>query len=165
MEVFVSKKSSAYCNQNLIACSLFEINHLSASDQYNLKSFHYQSLRMIMGLRPDPINFHQVTNLVLLQRVNLPKIRDLVNEGVWRLGIPREFVDPSSYWLRLWRVGTENTNIAFSYPLRGVRRLWCADAYHEPFCLFCFCRYFFSYRYKNHNVCLPFLTLHFLYIW
>ena len=58
---------------------------LSSSDQRRLESFQCQSLRMILGLRPDPVSFHQVSNAALLESVNLPRLRDFVRSISMRL--------------------------------------------------------------------------------
>ena len=71
--------------RSIMTCNAPVWSYLSASDQQKLESFQCQTLRMILGLRPDPISFRQVTNSTLIQSVDLPRIREFAKNLSRRL--------------------------------------------------------------------------------
>ena len=58
-----------------MTCNAPVRNYLSNSDQLKFERFQYQTLRLILELRPDPVDFREVFNVALLELIDLPTIR------------------------------------------------------------------------------------------
>ena len=64
--------------RSILTCNAAVWSFLCLSDQRKLESFQNQTLRLILGLRPDPTDHIQITNEALLEGVGLPRVHDFV---------------------------------------------------------------------------------------